>query len=165
MIHIVKPGETLNLIAGNYHRSIRQLLAANPRIINPNLITPGQAIIIPGLPEPASIPYTIQVSIGRKSLTLLRRGQIVKTYPIATGKMLTETPTGEYVIVNREPNPGGPYGALWLSLSKRGYGIHGTNDPSSIGKAVSKGCIRMHNRDVLELAGTVPNGTRVIIRP
>ncbi|MBT2756200.1 L,D-transpeptidase family protein [Mesobacillus foraminis] len=165
MIHIVKPGETLRLIAGNYRRSISQLLTANPRIINPNLITPGQAITIPGLPEPASIPYAIQVSIGRKTLTLFRRGQIIKTYPIATGKMLTETPTGEFVIVNREPNPGGPYGAMWLSLSNKGYGIHGTNDPSSIGKAVSKGCIRMHNRDVLELAGTVPNGTRVIIRP
>jgi lipoprotein-anchoring transpeptidase ErfK/SrfK len=62
-------------------------------------------------------------------------------------------------------NPGGPFGVLWLSLSKQGYGIHGTNDPSSIGKAVSHGCVRMHNRDVLQLAEKVPNGTRVIIRP
>lgn len=87
----------------------------------------------------------------------------MKTYPIAVGKMLTTTPVGQFVIVNREPNPGGPFGALWLSLSKKGYGIHGTNDPSSIGKAVSKGCIRMHNSDVLELASLVPNGTSVVI--
>lgn len=165
MIHIVKRGETLNTIAGNYRRTIRQILAANPRLNNPNLISPGQAIVIPGLPEPSSIPYTIQVSLGGKRLTLYRSGQIIKTYPIAIGRMLSGTPTGEYVIVNREPNPGGPYGAMWLSLSKKGYGIHGTNDPSSIGKAVSKGCIRMFNQDVLELARTVPNGTRVLIRP
>jgi L,D-transpeptidase ErfK/SrfK len=69
------------------------------------------------------------------------------------------------VIVNREPNPGGPFGAMWLSLSKIHYGIHGTNNPSSIGKSVSHGCIRMYNHDVLELASLVPNGTRVSIRP
>ena len=66
-------------------------------------------------------------------------------------------------IVNRQPKPGGPFGAYWLSLSKIHYGIHGTNNPSSIGKAVSKGCIRMYNQDVTELAATVPNGTRVTI--
>lgn len=79
--------------------------------------------------------------------------------------MLTQTPIGEFVIVNREPEPGGPYGAMWLSLSKYGYGIHGTNNPSSIGQSVSKGCIRMYNQDVLQLARIVPNGTRVIIQP
>jgi lipoprotein-anchoring transpeptidase ErfK/SrfK len=77
--------------------------------------------------------------------------------------MLTATPQGEFVIVNREPNPGGPFGAMWLSLSKIHYGIHGTNDPSSIGKSVSLGCVRMHNKDVLELARIVPNGTAVSI--
>jgi lipoprotein-anchoring transpeptidase ErfK/SrfK len=89
----------------------------------------------------------------------------MKVYPIAVGKILSGTPIGEFVIVNREPNPGGPFGVLWMSLSKIHYGIHGTNDPSSIGKAVSRGCIRMQNRDVLELGSIVPNGTRVIIRP
>lgn len=54
---------------------------------------------------------------------------------------------------------------MWLSLSKKSYGIHGTNDPSSIGKAVSKGCIRMYNAQVNELAKIVPNGTGVYIRP
>jgi len=79
--------------------------------------------------------------------------------------MLSATPTGDFVIVNREPNPGGPFGTMWLSLSKKSYGIHGTNDPSSIGKAVSKGCIRMYNAQVNELAQIVPNGTGVYIRP
>ncbi|RSD28201.1 L,D-transpeptidase family protein [Mesobacillus subterraneus] len=163
MQHIVKRGETLAIISANYRRTLAQVLAANPAITNPALIYPGQRINIPGLPNPDSIPFSIRVSLGSKRLTLYRSGQPVRTYPVGIGKMLTQTPVGEYVVVNREPNPGGPYGVMWLSLSRLGYGIHGTNDPSSIGKAVSKGCIRMHNRDVLELSRQVPNGTRVTI--
>lgn len=165
MIHTVKPGEYLALIAANYRISFQRLLSANPGITNPNMIFVGQKIEIPGLRDPNSIPYSIQVSLGQRRLTLLNNGRVVRTFPIAVGKMLTRTPLGEYVIVNREPNPGGPYGVLWLSLSRRGYGIHGTNNPSSIGKAVSLGCIRMQNNDVLELANQVPNGTRVVILP
>lgn len=165
MYHTVKKGETLAIIAANYRRPFQQILSANPGIINPALIYPGQQIAIPGLPDPATIPYSISVSLSNKKLQLYRRGSLVKPYPVGIGKMLTQTPIGEFVIVNREPNPGGPYGAMWLSLSKLGYGIHGTNNPASIGKAVSKGCIRMHNNDVLELARQVPNGTKVTIIP
>lgn len=163
MIHVVSRGETLSIISLNYRRSINEILRANPSINNPNIIFPGQRINIPGIPEPASIPYHITVSISQRKLTLFRTGNLIKTYPIAIGKMLTGTPPGTFVIVNREPNPGGPFGAMWLSLSKSGYGIHGTNNPASIGKAVSHGCIRMFNKDVLELARMVPNGTRVAI--
>ncbi len=165
MYHIVKRGETLAVIAANYRRPLGHILSSNPWITNPAIIYPGQRIFISGLSDPASIPYSISVSLSGKKLTLSRSGSVVKTYPVGIGKMLTQTPVGEFVIVNREPNPGGPYGVMWLSLSKLGYGIHGTNNPASIGKSVSKGCIRMHNQDVLELARQVPNGTKVIIRP
>jgi L,D-transpeptidase ErfK/SrfK len=164
MIHTVKSGESLGLIAANYRVPFQQLLAANPAITNPNMIYVGQKVVIPGLPNPNSIPFAIYVSLSQRRLTLQNKGRVMKQYPIAIGKILTQTPLGEYVIVNREPNPGGPFGAMWLSLSRRGYGIHGTNNPSSIGKAVSLGCIRMHNKDVLELASLVPNGTKVIIQ-
>ena len=79
--------------------------------------------------------------------------------------MVTATPIGDYIIINKAPNPGGSFGTMWMSLSKQHYGIHGTNNPASIGKAVSKGCIRMYNHDVEELARTVPIGTPVHIRP
>jgi lipoprotein-anchoring transpeptidase ErfK/SrfK len=62
------------------------------------------------------------------------------------------------------PNPGGPFGVFWMGLSKPHYGIHGTNDPSSIGKMVSHGCIRMYNEDVIALSQLVSIGTRVTIR-
>jgi lipoprotein-anchoring transpeptidase ErfK/SrfK len=164
MIHVVKPGETLAIIAMNYRTTINRLLAANT-LINPNILYIGQQITIPNLPNPDTIPFSIQISISNKRLILKRNGQVVKGYPIAVGKIVTATPVGDFVIVNREPNPGGPFGAMWLSLSKIHYGIHGTNNPSSIGKSVSLGCIRMYNHDVLELASLVPNGTKVSIRP
>jgi lipoprotein-anchoring transpeptidase ErfK/SrfK len=164
MIHIVKAGESLTIIAANYRISLNQLIAVN-NISNPNIIYIGQQINIPSLPNPDSIPYSIHISVSTKRLILKREGQVVREYPIAVGKIVTATPVGDFVIVNREPNPGGPFGVMWLSLSKVHYGIHGTNNPASIGKAVSLGCIRMYNNDVLELASMVPNGTRVLIRP
>lgn len=164
MNHIVKRGETLSSIAADYRVSIGRLVAANPGI-NINLIYPGQKIRIPGLPSPESLPYSIRVSLAERKLTLYHLGKVQKTYPIGVGKMLSQTPTGDFIIINKAPNPGGPYGTMWMSLSKKSYGIHGTNDPSSIGKFVSKGCIRMYNRDVEELARTIPIGTPVHIRP
>jgi L,D-transpeptidase ErfK/SrfK len=161
MIHTVKPGETLATISADYRVSLNHLYAANTGIGHLYI---GQKIQIPGLPDPDTIPYTIRISLKKRKLTLYYQGKLVKIYPIAVGKMLTNTPKGEYVIVNRQFNPGGPFGVLWLSLSKQGYGIHGTNNPSSIGKAVSHGCVRMYNRDVLDLAERVPNGTKVIIQ-
>lgn len=164
MIHIVKRGETLAGISLDYRTPMETLISTN-QLINPNLLLVGQKLEIPGIPEPSTIPYEILVSLASRRLTLMKNGQVVKVYPIAIGQMLSATPVGEFVIVNRAPNPGGPYGAMWLSLSKIHYGIHGTNNPASIGSAVSKGCIRMFNQDVLELSSQVPNGTKVYIRP
>lgn len=108
-----------------------------------------------------------KISINRKAhtLTLFKDGSIFRTYPVAIGKMLTPTPKGTYRIKNKALNPGGPYGARWLGLSipGGGYGIHGTNNPSSIGKNVSHGCVRMYNKDVIELFNLVGVGTPVKI--
>ncbi|PYZ98291.1 L,D-transpeptidase [Alteribacter lacisalsi] len=162
--YTVRPGDTLYSIAEDFRTPYQTILEANT-LPDPNIITPGQSIMIPGFPDPATIPYSIEVSIGQRQLTLFENRTVKKTYPVAVGRMLFETPVGEFIIVNRAPNPGGPYGVLWLSLSRKGYGIHGTNDPSSIGQAVSRGCVRMFNEDVLEVGAIVPNGTRVTITP
>jgi lipoprotein-anchoring transpeptidase ErfK/SrfK len=113
------------------------------------------------------IPLTlwIDVAVKRHRLTLFDGSHIIKRYPIAVGKMLTPTPTGNYTLINKDPHPGGPFGVMWMGLSQPHYGIHGTNNPASIGKNVSHGCIRMYNRDVLELSGRVPIGTNVYIHP
>ncbi|MBS2968647.1 L,D-transpeptidase family protein [Metabacillus sp. KIGAM252] len=162
MVYMVKAGETVRSIAKDFRISPEALAKANGLTVQ-SALSPGRKLLVPGLRDPNTIPYRIAVSISKKKLGLYRNGTLVKQYPIATGRMLYSTPIGEFVIVNREPNPGGPYGAMWLSLSKAGYGIHGTNNPASIGQSVSKGCIRMYNKDVLELAAAVPNGTRVSI--
>ncbi|WP_442601378.1 L,D-transpeptidase [Paenibacillus sp. KN14-4R] len=108
-------------------------------------------------------PYII-VDLSDRMLYLLQDHKVTRGFPIAVGAMLTQTPTGEYTIVNKSSNPGGPFGVLWMGLSRPHYGIHGTNNPSSIGHMVSHGCIRMYNEDVLVLSSLVDIGTTVIIR-
>jgi lipoprotein-anchoring transpeptidase ErfK/SrfK len=105
----------------------------------------------------------IDVSPSKHQLKLFDGTKLIKTYPIAVGKIVSQTPSGTYNIINKQSNPGGPFGVLWMGLSKPHYGIHGTNNPASIGKDVSHGCIRMFNHDVLDLSSKVPIGTGVLI--
>ncbi|MFC6332044.1 L,D-transpeptidase [Paenibacillus septentrionalis] len=109
--------------------------------------------------------YRIIVDLSDRRLYLLDNDVVVRGFPVGIGRMVTQTPVGEFTIINKQRNPGGPFGAFWMGLSKPSYGIHGTNNPASIGHEVSHGCIRMYNQDVLELASLVPVGTRVTIRP
>ena len=162
LIYTVKTGDTLSQIARDFRTRLSTILHANPGI-NPDVLYIGQQINIPGFPNTTS--FQIEISVNNRWLRLLKDGVLQKQYPIAVGKMLTATPLGNFIIVNKQPNPGGPFGTMWMSLSKEHYGIHGTNDPSSIGHAVSHGCVRMHNKDVEELASIVPIGTQVIIHP
>jgi hypothetical protein len=61
--------------------------------------------------------------------------------------------------------PGNPLGARAMYLGSSEYRIHGTNDPSTIGKFVSSGCIRLTNEDVADLFSRVSIGTRVVVMP
>ncbi|MCT2535263.1 L,D-transpeptidase family protein [Aquibacillus koreensis] len=162
MIHTVKVGETLSSIAADYRKPLETIIQANPQM-NPDVIFIGQQIVIPGFPLIGDIAYSIVVDLTDRKLTLLKNAQIQKVYPVGVGRMLHETPTGNYIIINKAPNPGGPYGTMWMSISKKHYGIHGTNDPSSIGNYVSRGCVRMYNKDVEELSSIIPIGTPVKI--
>jgi lipoprotein-anchoring transpeptidase ErfK/SrfK len=118
----------------------------------------------------------IVVSIPDKRLALLKDGHVVKEYTVAVGRALTPSPSGQFTIVNRvvnpayygkgfiiPPGPRNPVGDRWMGLSDKGFGIHGTNAPSSIGKAASHGCIRMRKHDVEQLFEMVRIGDRVEI--
>lgn len=109
--------------------------------------------------------FSIQINTANHTLTLFRDKEIYRTYRVAVGKPSSPTPKGTFKIINRAINPGGPFGVRWLGLSAPygDYGIHGTNNPLSIGKSVSNGCIRMYNRDVLEVSSLVKIGTQVKI--
>jgi len=109
----------------------------------------------------------IHVDTERLTLTVYADGKPYKTYPVAVGrpKASTLTPVGEWRIIHKGVNWGGGFGTRWLGLNVPWgiYGIHGTNNPASIGTRASAGCIRMFNHDVEELYEWVPIGTRVII--
>lgn len=106
----------------------------------------------------------INVHVDTRILTLVIN-QGITVFPVAVGRPSTPTPPGQWTIVQKALNPGGPFGVRWMRLSIPwgGYGIHGTNNPASIGKAVSHGCIRLYNSDVIGLYDLVPIGTPVNI--
>lgn len=105
----------------------------------------------------------IMVDVVKRNLALFYRGQQVKGYPVAIGKTATPTPLGGFEVVSKGINPGGILGTRLLKLNSGGLAIHGTTDPSSIGRAISNGCIRMYNRDIEEIFPAVPVGTTVNI--
>lgn len=119
----------------------------------------------------------IVISIPDRKLALIEDGLVVKTYEIAVGSAETPSPSGEFRVTHRIPDPTwyapgkvigpgkeNPLGTRWIGLSgERGFGIHGTNAPKSIGKAASHGCIRMRNRDVEELFALVKSGDTVVL--
>ena len=116
----------------------------------------------------------IVVSIQDCRLALLEGDRVVKIWSTAVGAKSTPSPSGTYTIVNRlsrptyyqpgkvvPPGPSNPLGTRWLGLSLKGFGIHGTNAPRSIGRKASHGCIRMRNRDIEELYNLVGVGNTV----
>lgn len=121
--------------------------------------------ISPELLQFINTEYNITIDLEEKELTLRQGEQILEVYPVAVGTPSTPTPTGNWRIIQKTLNPGGPFGARWMRLSVPwgGYGIHGTDEPGSIGTAASHGCVRMLNEDVIELYDIVPLGTEVKI--
>jgi len=126
---------------------------------------------------PESPRRQIIVSIADRKLALLDGNRIVKIYRVAVGAAESPSPTGDFEIVNRlerptyyhphkviAPGPDNPLGTRWIGLNKKGFGIHGTNEPRTIGRAASHGCIRMRQRDLEELFRRVRVGDEVQIR-
>ena len=116
----------------------------------------------------------IVVSLEDRKLALVEDGQVKEVYSVAVGKPSTPSPVGTFTIERRVanptyrhngktvlPGPGNPVGTRWMGLSKHGYGIHGTNEPKSIGKAASHGCIRMSQADLEEFYELVAVGDAV----
>ncbi|MEM9134688.1 MAG: L,D-transpeptidase family protein [Actinomycetota bacterium] len=121
--------------------------------------------------------YRIEVDTGTHRLTLFERGRVRMEVPVAIGTGATPTPLGEFYLTEllQPPDPTGPYGTYAYGLS--GYsetlqsfnggdgviGLHGTNEPSSLGSDVSHGCVRLANETINELVKILPLGTPVVI--
>jgi lipoprotein-anchoring transpeptidase ErfK/SrfK len=123
-------------------------------------------------------PFAAVIDRSAFTITISLHGEPVKQYAIATGRD-GSTPAGEFEVRSRVENPewtspegdffkagdpANPLGARWLGFGEGGYGIHGTTDPSSIGRMASRGCVRLNNDDVLEVYDFLTLGSKVTIR-
>lgn len=130
----------------------------------------------------------ISVDVKTNMLGVFEDDKIVAAYPVTVGSGHIPTPIGDWKVrgivkfptfrydeqmLNRgkrgknfyilKPGPNSPVGVIWIALNKRGIGIHGTDEPDTIGHAVSHGCIRLANWDIVRLAGRVKAGVPVSV--
>lgn len=174
MMYTVQPGDALARIAKRYNTNYELIMKMNGKVSN-RLNIGDQLKILTGTTK-------ILISKSDFTLTLLLNEHYVKQYRIATGKN-DKTPLGTFEVKNKMKDPvwyspdGGvfPYGhkenilgTRWIGFKDkpdlRGYGIHGTTQPETIGTASSNGCIRMLNSDVEELYDFVTLSTEIIIQ-
>lgn len=146
-------------------------------------------VLVPGRPtgstawlpseglEIGVVTATIHIDLSERRLTLTEDGTELLETSVAVGSADAPTPTGRFSVTDKlqSPDPAGPYGPFALGLSARSevltefaggdgqIGIHGTDDPESIGQAVSHGCIRVPNDVIAELNRRLPLGTPVIV--
>ena len=173
------------MLAERFHMSEAYLRKLNPGI---RFEMPGTWINVaaPGSTVSTKIHYVIADKSQRQLRALDRNGRLVASYPATIGSASTPSPSGTHSIDrialnpdytynphknfkqgnnNRNlripPGPNGPVGSVWIALSKPTYGIHGTPNPSTIGKTSSNGCIRLTNWDAQELASLVREGVTV----
>jgi len=174
--YIVQSGDVLEQLAKKNGTTVELIQKCNS--LQGKMIHPGDRLRI------FNARLAIIISKGRNDLLLKANDRFFKRYQVGTGKFGT-TPVGTFVISDKisEPpwwRPDGkmvPYGdkenvlgTRWMSLTAtgetpkvRGYGIHGTWEPDTIGKQLSAGCVRLVNADVEELFLIVPAGTPVTI--
>ena len=169
IIYQVRPRDTLSKVARKFYTTV-DLIKKRNHLESDAIRTDQRLSIWTGR-------FNIVIDKTNNTLTLKIDDQIIKVYPVSTGKESTPTPTGEFTIKDRLVDPvwfhrgmvvppGTPknfLGTRWLGFNIPKYGIHGTVEPELIGKSVSGGCVRMRNADVEELYILIPAGTKVLI--
>jgi lipoprotein-anchoring transpeptidase ErfK/SrfK len=116
----------------------------------------------------------IIVSIPDRRLVVIENAKVIGRFDVAVGRPSSPSPVGTFTIVTRidhptyyapgkviPPGARNPLGTRWLGLSVKGFGIHGTDEPRSIGHARSHGCIRLRNHDIEALFDMVGAGDTV----
>ena len=141
-------------------------------------------------PGESGAPRNVFTKVDTKTnmLGVFEAEKLIAAYPITIGSARNTSPIGDWKVrgiaklprfrYDKEmlehgersgnfymlpPGPRNPVGVMWIALNKKGIGIHGTNDPDSIGRAVSHGCIRLANWDVVRLATKIKAGDNVSI--
>lgn len=152
----------------------------------------GETIVVPNVLDIAALPKAASVVVDRSESTvslLDAAGKVIAQYPASTGSEHDPLPVGQWKIngVAQDPvfhynpklfwdadpshakakipaGPNNPVGVVWIDLSKEHYGIHGTPEPSRIGKTQSHGCIRLTNWSAREVAAAVAAGTPALLQ-
>jgi lipoprotein-anchoring transpeptidase ErfK/SrfK len=179
----------LEAISEKFHSSPRLIQELNP---GASFAQAGEVLRVPNVhvepPATKAVQVVVDESDGSVS-ALGPRDEIIASYPATMGSQHDPLPVGEWTIkgVSRNPpffynpdlfwdadeshakarlapGPNNPVGVVWIDLSKEHFGIHGTPEPSTIGKTESHGCIRLTNWDVLELAELVSPGLPAILQ-
>jgi lipoprotein-anchoring transpeptidase ErfK/SrfK len=139
-------------------------------------------------PEPTPAAMSVKIDTKTNMLEIFEADKVVAAYPVTIGSAQTASPIGEWKVTgvaklprfryDKEmlkhgvrsgnfhmlpPGPNSQVGVIWIALNKKGIGLHGTNDPESIGRAASHGCVRLTNWDVVRLAQKVKHGVPVSI--
>jgi lipoprotein-anchoring transpeptidase ErfK/SrfK len=181
----------LEALAERLHASPALLQRLNPNA----KFAAGDEILAPNisLAEPAATEAPVTVRVSRRSSSLRLEtadGHVIFYAPVTTGSEHDPLPIGEWKVTavlwhpefhyNPDlfwdadpahskaviaPGPNNPVGVVWIDLDKEHYGMHGTPEPSLVGKAASHGCVRLTNWDAARVATMVHPGTAVIFEP
>jgi len=167
----VVSGNTLGGIAKKHGTTVEMVMWLNG-LRGPS-IRVGQSLYVP------RVAFRVEVDKSDNVMDLYAGEDWLRRYVVATGRN-NKTPVGVWTITDRVPEPTWwrpsdnkkiPYGTKenelgthWLAWSKKGFGIHGTWQPESIGSQSSSGCVRMLNAEVVEIYRYLPNGAEVHVR-
>ena len=172
------------MLGEKFHMDEKFLRQLNP---NATFKKPGEKIVVANVRN--DLPEDIHLIVahkGAKQLYLFNsRNQMIASFPATIGSADTPSPTGTHKVVGvaknpyysyspsnfiqgknlkpltLPPGPNAPVGNIWIGLSKKSFGIHGTPNPSLISKTASHGCIRLTNWDANDLGNKVRSGVTV----
>jgi lipoprotein-anchoring transpeptidase ErfK/SrfK len=176
----------LQLLAEKFHMDQKLLQALNPGV---NFAAAGTTIVVaaPGVAALAGPVARIEVDKSREQVRVLdRAGKPIAVYPATVGSQERPAPSGTWAVtvvvrsptytydpqrltfgtsktkLTIPPGPNNPVGSTWIGLNIETYGIHGSPDPTMVGKVASHGCVRLTNWDARQLALAVRKGTPVV---
>jgi lipoprotein-anchoring transpeptidase ErfK/SrfK len=178
----------LELLAERFHMSQDLLREFNP---DADFARAGQEITVASVERRGEPGAASRVEVEARAQTVTVYGKnndVIAVYPATVGSKDRPSPVGEFKVtaiaenpvyhydpelnlrnvdvqekLDIPPGPNNPVGLVWISLSAKGYGLHGTPDPDKVSKAASHGCVRLTNWDALDLAKHVRKGTAVTI--